>query len=187
MPWSRLRGQPYPIFLGALHVPVPRGKDAHSSLTSADICSVAGRCSCHRSDSCRPAASASCTGSTACCSFSVAPPPLSLSPSFSPKNSRIPLSTRHYQQQEHRDRRLMLPTRSPPRVLLPPVRSLFPALLARCTHATHLFLSIGPVHTEPDTLGITSNAIYPYARALLRVCKKTWQKRISDASRADGV
>lgn len=43
---SRLRGQPYPIFLEALHVSVPRGKDAHSSLTSADICLVAGRCSC---------------------------------------------------------------------------------------------------------------------------------------------
>lgn len=50
----------------------------------------------HRSDSYRPAASASCTGSTACCSFSVS---LSIflfpSLSLSPKNSRIPLSTRH--------------------------------------------------------------------------------------------
>lgn len=38
---SRLRGQLYSIFLEALYVSVPRGKDAHSSLTSADICSVA--------------------------------------------------------------------------------------------------------------------------------------------------
>jgi len=57
-----------------------------------------------------------------------------------PKNSRIPLSTWYYQQQEHRDQRLMLPRRSPPHVLLFFARPLFPALLARCTHGISLSL-----------------------------------------------
>lgn len=36
-----LKRSTVPVPLEALHVPVPRGKDAHSSLTFADICSVA--------------------------------------------------------------------------------------------------------------------------------------------------
>lgn len=140
--------------------------------------SAAGRCSCHRSDSCRPAASASCTGRHR----PVAP---SLSPSLS---LSLPVEF------AHSAIRAALPATRAPRsttnatyaLSLLPARC-FPALLAHVApHAASRPLyrtRATPSRTTPrGELRVTR---YPHmhTRGNARVCKKTWRKRISDASR----
>lgn len=141
---SRSRGQLVPVPLEALHVPVPRGKDAHSSLTSANICSVAAPAT---ADSCRPAAP---SDRTAAISVAISLPPRRI------RAFRYPV-----RQQEQRDRRLM-------RYLRGHVYSPSPPTCphaARCTHSRRVSLPSTSIEQSTYTKEHTSNAC-----VCMRVC-----------------